>query len=99
MASQPITMSNQISGKYTSAFSGITDISDRLSAISSPAGNVGNTFGDFKINIPIEHVEDYNDFVSQLQKDKQFENMILSMTVDRILGKSSLAKNKYQWKS
>ena len=31
----------------------------------------GNTIGEIQINIPIERVIDYNDFVSQLQKDRQ----------------------------
>ncbi len=54
------------------------------------------TFGDTNINI--DKVEDYNDFVTKLREDSQFEKMILSMTVDRIAGGSSLKKHKYKWK-
>ena len=49
------------------------------------------------ININIDHVEDYNDFVNQLRADKQFEKLIHSMTVDRIAGGNSLAKNRLRW--
>ena len=50
-------------------------------------------------NVSIDHVSDYNDFVTQLQHDKQFESMIQSMSVDRLVGKTSLAKNKYNWRN
>lgn len=53
------------------------------------------TFGD--INIGIDHVDDYNDFVRQLQKDSKFEKMIKSITIDQLAGGSSLAKYKYNW--
>lgn len=52
-------------------------------------------FGD--INIAIDHVDDYDDFVRKLQQDGKFEKMIQSMTIDRLNGGSSLAKNKYRW--
>ena len=61
-------------------------------------GNGGDcSVGSINVTIPIEHVEDYNDFVNQLKNDKQFEQMIQSMTIGRIAGKSSLGKNKYKW--
>jgi len=64
----------------------------------TPVGNSGTTFGDFEINIPIENVQDYNDFVQQLRNDPQFEEMIIGMTLGKALGKTSLSKYKYQWK-
>ena len=57
----------------------------------------GNTIGEIQINIPIERVIDYNDFVSQLQKDRQFEKLVRSMSTDLLAGISSLSKNKYKW--
>ena len=57
----------------------------------------GNTIGEISINIPIERVENYNDFITQLQKDRKFERFIQSMSVDLLAGKSSLAKRKYNW--
>lgn len=53
--------------------------------------------GDINITIPIDHVESYNDFVNQLKGDAKFEKMIQAMTVDRMMGKGSLAKNKFKW--
>ena len=58
---------------------------------------VSSSMRDVNFNIAIDHVEDYNDFVNQLRKDRQFEKMIQSMSVDLLAGKSSLAKNKYRW--
>lgn len=40
---------------------------------------------------------DYRNTMKKAQTDKNFENMIQSMTVDRLAGKSSLAKNKIQF--
>ena len=81
-----------------SQLSKLTSISDILSGIRNQNGNNGNkSIGDINISIPIEHVDDYNDFITQLQKDKQFEKFIRSVSVDLLSGGSSLAKNKYKW--
>ena len=54
---------------------------------------VGNTIqNDIHMSIGIDHVEGYNDFVTQLQKDHQFEKFIQTITTDRIMGKGSLGK-------
>ncbi len=55
-----------------------------------------NTIGD--INIVIEHVDDYTDFVTQLQQDRNFEKMIQAMTTDRLAGKSQLAKRSISFR-
>lgn len=52
-------------------------------------------FGD--INISIDHVENYDDLVNKMRSDGRFEKMVQAMTVDRVVGRSSLAKNKYTW--
>ena len=49
------------------------------------------------INIPIEHVENYEDFVTKLRDDGRFEKMIKSMTIGQIAGKSSLDKKRFRW--
>lgn len=78
--------------------SGLTDVSTMLHSLRQSNGlNGGNTIGGIEINIPIDHVEDYNDFITQLQKDKQFEKFIRSVSVDLLSGGSTLAKNKYKW--
>lgn len=77
---------------------GITDISGKLAQLKNNTVSQSHsvTFGDTNINI--DHVDDYNDFVTKLRDDKKFEKMLLSMTVDRIVGGSSLEKTKYKWK-
>lgn len=96
MASQPLTMDKSYAG-YAPAFSGLTDISGKLASVSGAVGNAGTTYGDFNITIPIDHVEDYNDFVTQLQRDPKFEQMIQAMTTDILDGGSPLSKYKYHW--
>lgn len=71
------------------------------SKLPNVMGTGNNSFGDTNINntitIPIEHVADYNDFVTQLQRDGKFEKMIEDMTIGKLAGKNSLAKNSYKW--
>lgn len=95
MASQPLTMGKSYFG-YAPAFSGITDISNKVSELGAPKITQNNeiTFGD----IVIDHVEDYNDFVTQLQRDPKFERMVQAMTTDMLDGGSALSKYKYHWK-
>lgn len=59
----------------------------------------GTAIGDitYQINIPIDHVQDYEDFMNQMRQDGKFEKMIQSMTVDRLVGGSKISKNKYKW--
>lgn len=51
----------------------------------------------YQVNIPIDHVQDYDDFMNQMRADGKFEKMIQSMTVERLSGASQLSKNKYKW--
>lgn len=60
----------------------------------SNGGNVD--MGGISLNIAIDHVQDYNDFVNQAIKDNKFEKFIRSITIDRLNGGNSLAKNKYR---
>ena len=46
------------------------------------------------ITFSMPNVHSYNELISEMQKDKNFEKLILSMTVDQIAGKSRLAKGK-----
>lgn len=91
-----LTIGTQRFAGITPNISGVADISGligRIGGHKTSVGGANNTFGD--INITIDHVENYDDFVRQLQKDRQFERFIQSMTVDRLAGKSSLSKHKY----
>lgn len=50
---------------------------------------------DYNVTIEIDHVEDYDDLVSQMKHDGNFEKMIQSMTLGKLSGKGSLDKYKY----
>lgn len=94
-----------LDAKDTQAFLSLRDVlrdmSSPLSMINSSTlpsfssaglgSGIINTIGD--INIMIDHVEDYNDLVTKMQQDKNFERLIQSMTTDRLAGRSSLSKN------
>ena len=66
---------------------------------TSNVTNMGNSIGEVHntITFAIDRVLDYNDLVTQMQKDGKFEKMIEDMTIGKLAGKSSLAKNNYKW--
>lgn len=74
------------------------------SMIQNPP-EVPNMFNEFAtnqtntvtINIPIENVSDYNDFVRQLQKDSKFEKMVQTMVLEPIAGNSTIGKYKQRF--
>lgn len=74
------------------------------SMIQNPP-EVPNMFNEFAtnqtntvtINIPIEKVSDYNDFVRQLQKDSKFEKMVQTMVLEPIAGNSTIGKYKQRF--
>ncbi len=102
MAAQELTMSSGNSG-----FGGVspvkhTSIIDNSQAIKrmageNPASNIQQSTGDVNFNIAIDKVQDYNDFVRQMQHDPQLEKMLQAMTVDRLVGGSSLKKYKFNF--
>lgn len=94
---QVFSLSNPSYGAVETHLSGLTDVSNLLTNVRTGGGNSTVTVGDINIEIPIDHVDNYNDFIEQLQKDKQFEKMMKSMTIDQLAGGSSLAKNKFRW--
>lgn len=97
-ASQPLLDSKSIDVQ-SMMFNGITDMADHIRKLAQSSSGMSAsreynvTFGDIKI----DHVEDYNDFVRQLQKDSQFEKMVQAMTIDQVVGRSTLAKHKFKW--
>lgn len=77
---------------------GINDCSDKINSLRETQNNNYNVSVDVGgVTIPINHVNDINDFVRQLQHSKKFEEMIVSMTIGRLAGGSSLDKYKYNW--
>lgn len=65
--------------------------------LSNPVlNNIGATNNnDIHMEIVLPSVKNYDDFVNQLQKDKRFEKIVQSMTVDTISGRSSYSKMKW----
>ncbi len=74
-------------------------ISSHLIDVFPAAANWGNSNINQTFNMPIEidHVQDYNDFIRQLQHDPKAERMIQAMTIGRISGRSKLNKYKYKF--
>lgn len=46
------------------------------------------------VTFSFPNVHNYDEMLAQMQKDKNFERLITSMSIDRLAGKSSLAKGK-----
>lgn len=76
-----------------------SNLLDNLPDINTPVAANGTTVGDitYQINIPIDHVENYDDFMNKMKADGKFEKMVQSMTIDQLVGGSKIAKRKYQW--
>ena len=74
-------------------------IKDNLNLGSTNIPNNSNVQNNYTQHIgqvvfDMENVHNYNEMLSMMQKDKNFEKLLLSMTIDRVAGKSSLAKGK-----
>ena len=67
---------------------GIGSVPNNINVQNNYVQNLDNVV----FNMP--NVHNYSEMLSAMQKDKNFEKLILSMSVDRIAGRSSLAKNK-----
>lgn len=59
---------------------------------SSVNNSITQNFENVTFSMP--NVHSYNELLTEMQHDKNFEKLILSMSIDRIAGKSSLAKGK-----
>lgn len=74
---------------------------ETIASIIKTIGSDRDGFGDINVenefNIPIDHVENYEDFVTKMQSDSKFNDMILAMTIDPLVGKSKFGKYKYKW--
>lgn len=98
MSEQGLSFGSSYGFASAPSLTGLTDISSKLAKIREKTeANSGVNVGDITITIPIEKVQDYNDFVRQMQHDPQLEKMLQAMTVDRLVGGSSLKKYKFQF--
>lgn len=57
-----------------------------------PVKNNSTVQQNIEMNVAIERVMDYNDFLSQLRNDSKFEKLIHAITIDQLDGGSSLSK-------
>lgn len=62
----------------------------------SSRNNTVASNNNITMNIELPNVQNYNDFVDKLQRDKRFENIVQSMTIGNALGKNSLNKLKFK---
>lgn len=68
-----------------------------ITSVSIPSnGSNNNTYVQNldKVVFSLPNITNYSEFVSALQRDKSFEKLVKSMTIDRLAGGSSLAKTK-----
>lgn len=62
-----------------------------LLAQNNKPSQINNTIS---ISIPIDRVQDYNDFVKQLQNDPKAEKLIQSIAFDQLTGRGKMGKYK-----
>ena len=65
--------------------------------ITPNTNNMNAVSNSITMNVQIDHVQDYNDFMRQMRNDKNAEKMIQEMTVGRIAGGSKLAKYNHKF--
>lgn len=70
--------------------SGLNDLT-KYSAVGG-SGFSGTVINGLSITIPIDHVQDYNDMIAQMQRDPKFDKLINTLTLERVTGKSQLGK-------
>ena len=74
-------------------------IKDNLNLGATNVPNNSNVQNNYTQNLDkvvfnFPSVKNYDEMLSAMQKDPNFERLLLSMTIDRLAGKSSLAKGK-----
>ena len=74
-------------------------IRDNLGIASANVPNGSTVHSNYTQHIDnvvfrMDNVKNYDEMLSAMQKDKNFERLVLSMSIDRLAGKSSLAKGK-----
>lgn len=62
---------------------------DMQSAVRQNTATIQN---EFNLHVNIDHVQDYNDFARQLQKDPKFEKLIHTIAFSEVTGRGRLAK-------
>lgn len=96
----PITYAGQEYAGYTNMIQhaiGLPNLSGKTSTIQNHTVNQ-DVNNNVTMNVNIDHVERYEEIFEKAKHDDRFEKFIKSMTTDRLVGGSKLAKYKQSWK-
>ena len=91
-----VSATNSDAGIFANGFHGT------LKNLTFGSANAPNNYGSHNavtqnfenIVFSLPNVRNYDELLAQMQKDKNFERLVTSMSIDRLAGKSSLAKGK-----
>ena len=80
----------------TPTLSALRDMSRMFGRVNSGINQRALSGGidNVEVNISIERVDDYNDFIAQLQRDKNAERIIKAIAEDAMFGGNSMGKYK-----
>ena len=92
----PIDLNTFINAGLTPQMNNVPNYSNQQNIVNNQNRSFGDTNIKNEITFSIDHVTDYNDFVTKMQKDGKFEKMIEDMTIGKLAGKNSLSKNNYK---
>jgi len=96
IAKQPLSLLN--GGNYSYSYSDkAADIASSVLSRLGSGADTGTNIGDINLNIEIDHVQDYNDLVRQMQSDKKFEKLIEAMSINKLVGRSSMDKYRIRF--
>lgn len=74
----------------------LIDMNDLITSVGASSFNNGDTNVQVDVGgINIQHVENLDDFMYQVQRDGRFEKLIQSMTTDLVVGRQKLRKFKF----
>lgn len=87
------------SNLYDAALSASTIPSLTKMLTAQPSSNLTSVeVPNINVTFSLPNVTNYQEFMNQMQKDKQYERMMKDMVLGCISGKNSLSKNNYHWK-
>lgn len=87
------------SNLYDAALSASTIPSLTKMLTAQPSSNMTSVeVPNINVTFSLPNVTNYQEFMNQMQKDKQYERMMKDMVLGCISGKNSLSKNNYHWK-
>ena len=73
-----------------------TNVAKQVSEAMKHVSSTTNSNTQIEMNISMPNVKDWDDFVNHAINDKRFEQFVQAVTVDRLNGGLSTAKNKFR---